>query len=74
MLMIDDSVFSCSWDEFEKWIRKQIDGEFSWNIWPIDIKGNRQAIAESILKAIKDNNGSFPAKGDLFIEKLSDSK
>ncbi len=68
--MVDKKIFSCSWDEFEDWIRQQIDGSFSWKIHPIDSKDNRKAVAESILMTIKQNNGTFPPKGNMFIEKL----
>ncbi len=68
--MVDKKIFSCSWDEFEDWIRQQIDGSFSWKIHPIDSKDNRRAVAESILMTIKQNNGIFPPKGNMFIEKL----
>ena len=67
---MDDHIFSCSWDEFEDWIKQQIYGDFSWKLRPIDSRANRQAVAESILMTIRKNNGSFPETGDLFIEKL----
>ena len=67
---MDLSYISCSWDEFEDWIRRQIGGSFSWKIRPIDSKDNRKAVAESILMTIKQNNGTFPPKGNMFIEKL----
>ncbi len=51
--MVDKKIFSCSWNEFEDWIRQQIDGSFSWKIRPIDSKDNRKAVAESILMTIK---------------------
>ena len=68
--MVDDYILSCSWDEFEDWIRKQIDGDFPWKIRPIDTRDNRETVVESILMAIRENNGAFPEAGDLFIEKL----
>jgi len=68
---VDKHIFSCSWDEFEDWIKQQINGNFSWKLRPMDSKGNREAVAESILTAIKKNNGTFPETGDLFIEKES---
>ena len=40
--MVDNYIFSCSWDEFENWIKQQIDGDFSWKLRPIDSKGNRE--------------------------------
>lgn len=69
-LMVEKNIFSCTWDEFEDWIREQINGNFSWKIRPRDTKENREAIAESILRAIRENNNSFPSMGDMFIEKL----
>jgi hypothetical protein len=68
-MMTDKNIFSCSWDEFEDWIRQQIDGDFSWKIRPIDTRGNREAVVESIKKATRNNNGIFPETGDTFIEK-----
>jgi hypothetical protein len=68
-MMVDKNIFSCSWDEFEDWIKQQIDGYFSWKIRPIDTRGNREAVVESIKKATKNNNGIFPEAGDTFIEK-----
>ncbi len=26
--MVEDHIFSCSWDEFEDWIKQQINGDF----------------------------------------------
>jgi hypothetical protein len=68
-MMADKNIFSCSWDEFEDWIRQQIDGDFFWKIRPIDTRGNREAVVESIKKATINNNGIFPEAGDTFIEK-----
>jgi hypothetical protein len=68
--MVDDYIFSCSWDEFENWIKQQIDGNFAWKLRPVDSRDNREAVAESILMVIRNNNGIFPEKGDMFIEKL----
>ena len=53
---MDKKIFSCSWYEFEDWIRQQIDGSFSWKIRPIDSKDNRKTVAESILMTIKQIN------------------
>lgn len=69
--MEEEKVFSCSWGEFEEWIRQQIDGNLSWKIRPMDSKDNRRAVAESILMTIKENNGTFPPTGNMFIEKLT---
>jgi len=70
----DDYIFSCSWDEFVNWIKQQIDGDVSWKLRPIDSRDNREAVAESILMAIKNNNDTFPEKGDMFVEKLFKGK
>ena len=51
--MVDDHIFSCSGDEFEDWIKQQINGDFSWKLRPMDSRENRKAVAESILTAIK---------------------
>ena len=72
--MVDDTVLSGSWDEFEEWIRQRINGDFSWKIRLLDSKNSRGAIIESIELSIKNNNGTFPEKGEMFIEKLSPEK
>ncbi len=56
------------------WIKQQIDGDVSWKLRPIDSRDNREAVAESILMAIKNNNDTFPEKGDMFVEKLFKGK
>jgi hypothetical protein len=48
-----------------------VGGDFIWKIRPLDIKANRQAVMESILRTIKENDGKFPPKGDTFIELTS---
>jgi len=73
-MMVDKNIFLCSWDEFEDWIRQQIDGNFSWKIRPIDTRGNREAVVESIRKATRNNNGIFPEAGNTFIEKRIEKK
>ncbi len=65
--MTDEKVLSGTWEEFETWIREQVGSSFVWKIRPLDIKANRQAVIESILRTIKENNGTFPPKGDTFI-------
>jgi hypothetical protein len=72
--MADNTVLSGSWDEFEEWIRQKINGDFSWKIRLLDSKNSRGAIIESIEISIRNNNGTFPEKGDMFIEKLSPEK
>jgi hypothetical protein len=69
--MTDEVVLSGTWKEFEAWIREQVGSSFVWKIRPLDIKANRQAVMESILRTIKENNGTFPPKGDTFIELTS---
>ena len=69
--MPDEKILSGDWEEFESWIREQVGGGFIWKIRPLDIKANRQAVIESILRTIKENNGIFPPKGDVFIELTS---
>ena len=71
---MDDYIFSCSWDEFENWIKQQIDGDFSWKLRPIDSEKSREIIVESIELSIRNNDGTFPEKGDMFIEKISQEK
>ena len=73
-IMEDDSIFTCSWDEYEDWIKEQIKGDFSWKLRPIDSRENRKAVAESILTSIMHNNGTFLETGDMFIEKLIEGK
>lgn len=69
-MIVDENIFSCSWDEFEDWIRKRINGDFSWKIRPMDSKQSREFIVESIETAIRDNNGVFPETGFTLFEKL----
>jgi hypothetical protein len=69
--MPDEKILSGVWEEFESWIREQVGGDFIWKIRPLDIKANRQAVMESILRTIKENDGKFPPKGDAFIELTS---
>jgi len=69
-MMVGKDIFSCSWDEFEGWIRKRISGDFSWKIRPIDSKQSREFVVESIETVIRDNNGTFPEKRFSLIEKL----
>ncbi len=69
--MTDEEILSGGWEKFETWIREQVGGNFVWKIRPLDIKANRQAVMESILRTIKENDGIFPPKGDTFIELTS---
>jgi hypothetical protein len=70
MMMMKENILSCSWDEFEDWIRKRINGAFSWKIRPLDSTQSREFIVESIETVIRDNNGVFPETGFTVIEKL----
>ena len=67
----DDILLSCNWDEFEAWIRKQVGGNFSWKIRPMDTEKTRTIIIDSIKVAIRNHDGVFPEEGDMFIEKLT---
>ena len=69
--MTDEEILSGDWGKFETWIREQVGGGFVWKIRPLDIKANRQAVMESIMRKIKENDGKFPPKGDAFIELTS---
>lgn len=69
--MADEDVLSGNWEEFEAWIREQVGGDFIWKVRPFDKKTNRQTVMESILRTIKENDGKFPPKGNLFIELTS---
>ncbi len=66
--MTDEEVLSGTWKEFETWIREQVGSDFIWKIRPLDIKTNRLAVMESILRTIKENDGTFPPKGNTFID------
>lgn len=63
--MVDDSVYSCSWEEFEDWIREQIEEkDFYWKRQPVDLEANRRAIVESILSfKKKKENPAVPRNG-----------
>ena len=72
--MVDDYILSCSWDEFEDWIKQKIKGDFSWKLRPMDTKNSREIIIESIEMSIANNNGIFPETGDMFVEKIIKGK
>ncbi len=69
--MTDEDVLSGDWKKFEDWIREKIGSDFVWKIRPFDKESNRQAVMESIIRAIKENDGKFPPKGNAFIESTS---
>ena len=68
--MAEEEYLTCTWDQFEAWIRKIIGGEFRWKIRPQDNASNREMVANLIKDAIKRNNGIFPDKNS-FIERLN---
>ncbi len=61
-------MLDCPWDKFEEIIREAIGSDFVWKIRPGDTENNRQAVMESIERMLKEHDGSFPEKGDMFIE------
>ena len=66
--MFEQKILDCPWDQFEEIIRKTIGSDFIWKIRPGDTDANRQAVMESIERILKEHNGSFPEKGDMFIQ------
>ena len=66
--MINKKILNCPWEQFEDEIRKKIGPGFIWKIRPGDTDANRQAVMESIERILKEHNGSFPEKGDMFIQ------
>ncbi len=60
---------TCTWEEFENWIRKSIGGDFRWKIRPLDNPSNRVMVTDTIKDAIKRNDGVFPDKNS-FIERV----
>ena len=66
-----DEYLTCTWEEFEAWIRITIGSNFRWKIRPLDNYSNRKMIADVIGDAMKRNNGIFP-KNDVFIEPVEE--
>jgi len=66
--MFKKKMLDCPWEQFEEIIRNAIGSDFIWKIRPGDTEANRQAVMESIERTLKAHNGSFPEKGDMFIE------
>jgi hypothetical protein len=66
--MLEGKILDCSWQEFEELIKEAIGSDFLWKIRPRDTRLNRQAVMESIERMVGNNNGSFPDRGDIFIE------
>jgi hypothetical protein len=66
--MINKKILDCPWEQFEEEIRKTIGSDFIWEIHPGDTDANRQAVMESIERAMREHNDRFPEKGDMFID------
>jgi len=66
-----DEYLTCTWEEFEVWIRSTIGSNFRWKIRPLDNYSNRKMIADLIRDAMKRNNGVFP-RNDAFIEPVEE--
>lgn len=66
--MFKEKMLNCSWEQFEEIIREAIGSDFVWKIRPGDTGANRQAVMESIVRMLREHNGSFPEEGDMFIE------
>ncbi len=66
--MFKENIIDCSWEQFEEIIRKTIGPGFIWKIRPRDTEANRQAVIESIERALGEHSGSFPDAGNMFIE------
>jgi hypothetical protein len=66
-----DEYLTCTWEEFEAWIRRTIGSNFRWKIRPFDNYSNPRMIADLIRDAMKRNNGVFP-RNDTFIEPVEE--
>jgi hypothetical protein len=66
--VLTEKILDCSWERFEEIILEKIGSDFTWRIRPRDTEENRQAVMESILSIMTESNGTFPAKGNAFIE------
>ncbi len=66
--MFKENIIDCSWEQFEEIIRKAIGSSFIWKIRPRDTEANRQAVIESIERALGEHGDSFPDAGNIFIE------
>ena len=66
--MFKEKILDYSWEQFEEIIRKTIGSDFIWKIRPRDTEANRQARLESSERTLAEHNGSFPGKGNMFIE------
>jgi hypothetical protein len=63
-----EKILDCSWERFEEMIREKFGSGFTWKIRPRDTEENRKAVMESILSIMIESNGTFPEKGNAFIE------
>ena len=66
--MFKKKMLNCPWEQFEEIIRNAIGSDFIWKIRPGNTEANRQAVMESIERMLREHNGSFPEKGDMFNE------
>jgi len=66
--MFKKKILDCPWEQFEEIIREVIGSGFIWKIRPADTGANRQAVMKSIERTLREQNGSFPEEGDMFIE------
>ena len=66
--MSKEKILACSWKEFEEKTRKALGSDFIWRTGPRNIEINRQMVMESVERMLRENNGTFPKKGDMFIE------
>lgn len=57
-----DNDLDGSWEIFEQWIRNTIGSNFRWRVRPMDMRSNREMIAELVLNDIKENDGFFLRK------------
>jgi len=57
-----DNDLDGSWEIFEQWIRNTIGSDFRWRVRPMDMRSNREMIAELVLNDIKENDGFFLRK------------
>ena len=48
-----------SWEEFEAWVRRTIQGGFRWKVRPMDSLVNRQLVADLIEDQMRRDDGVF---------------
>ncbi len=66
--MFKGKIIDGQWEQFEEVIRKAIGTDFIWKVRPRDTEATRLAVMESIERMLREQNGIFPEKGDMFIE------